>query len=126
MSNTPLSLSSCSIASSPDDEIDVDTGALRPFNFEPNITDKGSVSSSSNSGSSEQDEGNNLRIGNNIWCSCGHCKPTQISAESLCCRDTSEVPDEKFDGRILYYFISLPSIPIKLCKTNISLASATS
>jgi hypothetical protein len=47
------------------------------------------------------------------------CKPMQTSAEGLCCRDTSEVPDEKFDGRILYYFISLPSIPIKLCKTNI-------
>ena len=71
MSNTQLSLSSCSSASSPDDEIDVDTGALWPFNFEPNITNEGSVSFSSNNGSSEEDEDDNLHIGNNIWCSCG-------------------------------------------------------
>ena len=32
------------------------------------------------------------------WCVCGKCRPMQTFTESLCCRDTNEVPDDLFEG----------------------------
>ena len=112
ISNTRLSWASYSSASSSTNETDGDIGTLKPFSFDPDITDEGSVSTSNISGNSEEED-ENLRIGNNTWCPCDHCKLMQTSVESLSCKNTSEVLDENFDGRVLYYFIPLPSIPIK-------------
>ena len=100
MSNYQSS-SPCSSASSSDNESDVDLSTLRPFNFEPEIPAEELGDISSSSASEEEEVLEDLRIGNNTWCSCGgHCKPMQTSAESLCCKDTKEIPDELFDGRI--------------------------
>ena len=35
------------------------------------------------------------RAGNNNWCQCGgYCQPMDTDTESLCCRDTNEIPDD--------------------------------
>ena len=90
---------------SSDDIADVST--LRPFNFEPVMSkeeqEKLIISSSSSSDESENDDS---RIGNNEWCLCGgHCRPMQSYTESLCCRDTNEIPDEMFEGIVLTCFL---------------------
>ena len=49
--------------------------------------------------SDEDDE--KARIGNKDWCHCGLCRPMEIYAESLCCAETNEIPDEIFEGLFL-------------------------
>ena len=50
------------------------------------------VSSDSDNGNSDSEK---ERIGNTDWCVCGgKCRPMEDVTESLCCRDTNEVPDE--------------------------------
>ena len=38
------------------------------------------------------------RIGNTNWRQCGLCQPMESEAESLCCLNTNEVPDDYFKG----------------------------
>jgi len=40
-----------------------------------------------------------LRIGNVNWCICGKCEPMKTEAESFCCLDANEVPDEYFEDK---------------------------
>ena len=39
-----------------------------------------------------------LRIGNTDWCLCGRCAPMETHTESLCCKETNEIPEEYFEG----------------------------
>ena len=43
-------------------------------------------------------EATTKRIGNTNWRQCGLCQPMESEAESLCCLDTYEVPDDYFEG----------------------------
>ena len=46
----------------------------------------------------------NNRIGNSNWCVCGGiCKPMETYTESLCCRETNEIPKDFFKGEILTF-----------------------
>ena len=67
---------------------------LKPYDFEPNIKD---LPSDSNNQQKEKNE--NWRIGNTDWCICKKCQPMESEAESLCCLDTDEVPDDYFEGQ---------------------------
>ena len=67
---------------------------LKPYDFEPNIKD---LPSDSNNQQKEKNE--NWRIGNTDWCICEKCQPMESEAESLCCLDTDEVPDDYFEGQ---------------------------
>ena len=72
---------------------------LQPYDLEPTIPSS-EVSSSSNSDEGTSDsEQEKERIGNTDWCVCGgKCRPMESYTESLCCRETNEVPDEYFEG----------------------------
>ena len=39
------------------------------------------------------------RKGNTNWCLCGHCQAMGTEAESLCCRDTNDIPDNYFEEK---------------------------
>ena len=55
--------------------------------------------SNSDEGTSDSEQ-EKERIGNTDWCVCGgKCRPMESYTESLCCRETNEVPDEYFEGQ---------------------------
>ena len=61
-----------------------------------------SSSDLSSSSSSDTDGDKIERINNTDWCKCGgFCGAMKTNCESLCCRDTNEIPDEYFNGK--YY-----------------------
>lgn len=85
-----------------------DLSKLKPYSFEP------LVSSSSSDENEDTDDGNTRsvemkeinddniietrRIGNIDWCLCKCCKSMDSEAESLCCQETNEIPEEFFQG----------------------------
>ena len=65
------------------------------YDLEPTIPSS-EVSSDSDKGNSDNEE-EKERIGNTNWCVCGEkCSPMEMYTESLCCRETNEVPDDYF------------------------------
>ena len=89
------SSSSCESSESEDSLPDI--SRLKPYDFEPEIP----YAEEEQTPESEQSILTS-RIGNTHWCLCGECKPMETEAESLCCLDTNEVPDEYFEGK---YFL---------------------
>ena len=67
---------------------------LKPYEFETNIKD---LPNDSNNQQKEKNE--NWHIGNTDWRICEKCQPMESEAESLCCLDTDEVPDNYFEGQ---------------------------
>ena len=74
------------------DESIPDLCLLKTYNFEP------LVKKIPNNTDLESTEATTKRIGNTNWCQCGLCQPMESEAESLCCLDTNEVPDDYFEG----------------------------
>lgn len=89
------SSSSCESSESEDSLPDI--SSLKPYDFEPEIP----YAEEEQTPESKQSILTS-RIGNIHWCLCGECKPMETEAESLCCLDTNEVPDEYFEGE---YFL---------------------
>ena len=79
-----------------DDDSFPELSFLKPYDFEPLVDLDENENDLSNPKANEQGEPS--RIGNTNWCKCGNCKPMDSEAESLCCLDTNEVPDEYFEG----------------------------
>ena len=73
-----------------------DVTKLKPYDFEPEASssEEDNIDISNDDSSDEEKS----RIGNVDWCVCGKCRPMQTFTESLCCRDTNEVPDDLFEG----------------------------
>ena len=73
-----------------------DVTKLKPYDFEPEASsnEEDNIDISNDDSSDEEKS----RIGNVDWCVCGKCRPVQTFTESLCCRDTNEVPDDLFEG----------------------------
>ena len=67
--------------------------AKKKNDLEPRIPSS-EVSSASSSDTDEPEELE--RIGNINWCNCDRCFAMETNTESLCCRDTNEVPDVLF------------------------------
>ena len=44
------------------------------------------------------EEQQEFRTGHTNWCSCEKCKAMLTDEESLCCRDTNDIPDNYFQG----------------------------
>ncbi|XP_057296362.1 uncharacterized protein LOC130625322 [Hydractinia symbiolongicarpus] len=89
-------------SSSNEDENDdiPDLSTLRPFNFEPEFSLEELNKLGTCSSESDEEEDEVSRIGNNNWCQCGgHCRAMESYSESLCCRDTNEIPDNHFEGK---------------------------
>ena len=71
---------------------------LKPYDHEPIRKLSRSPSPSSESSSSDEEITEQTRIGNTKWCQCSNCMPMETYEESLCCRDTNDVPDDYFKG----------------------------
>lgn len=109
--------SSSEISSSDDSENDSDMdipelSTLKPYDHEPtrplSHSPSPSLSPPSSPESIENKEQEEVgRIGNTNWCQCGKCRPMETFEESLCCRDTNEIPDEKFQGYNFYVILRL-------------------
>ena len=95
------SSSSCESSDSEDSLPDI--GSLKPYDFEPEIP----YAEEEQKYERKQSILSLSRIGNTHWCTCGECKPMETEAESLCCLDTNEVPNEYFEGKFCVYFKSL-------------------
>ena len=79
------------------DESESDLSNLKGYDFEP-VCDPRPISPSTDEGELDEDTSDS-RIGNRDWCVCGKCEAMESSIESLCCKDTNEVPEELFEGR---------------------------
>ena len=82
-----------------DDESDsdsIDLANLRPYEFEPEISDGSSDGSAEDNNDSEEDDEEDdvatRRIGNIEWCSCGRCRSMTTYQESVCCKE--DVPED--------------------------------
>ena len=73
-----------------------DFNTLRPYDHEPTRILGRSPSPSVSPSKATKGAS---RIGNTEWCMCGKCQAMETEEESLCCRDTNEIPDEKFSGK---------------------------
>lgn len=82
--------------SSISDESQPDYSNLKGYDFEPEC-DPRPVSPSSDEGANTEDR-NDSRVGNRDWCVCGKCEAMKSATESLCCKDTNEVPEEFYEG----------------------------
>ena len=78
-----------------ENEESIDLSNIRPYQFEPEVSDQSSdnddeanVSDDTNSSDEEDD---NARIGNNTWCICKRCRSMSTYEESICCKE--DVPE---------------------------------
>ena len=85
-----------------------DLAVLKPYDHEPVCESALVIHVSEESSESESETEEQARIGNINWCKCGNCKPMKTYAESLCCQDTNEVPEENFAGTFFFsnYFLT--------------------
>ena len=78
-----------------------DVNNLKPYNMESRrstIDMSASWTDLSSENSSDEEDKKKERIRTTDWCTCGKCKKMLIYTESLCCRDTNEVPDDNYEG----------------------------
>ena len=88
-----------SLSSESDNDSFPDINKLKPYDLEPEIAcELSSSSSGDNISSSDSENDDDTRIGNTSWCLCGKCLSMSTDAESLCCRDMNEIPDDYFEG----------------------------
>ena len=96
------SYSSCSSDSENNGDIEYpNVFTLKPFDFEPEISleEQQQMPNDSSESDSNESPDEECRIGNTDWCKCGCCQPMQTYTESLCCKDTNEIPEKLFDGK---------------------------
>ena len=69
---------------------------LKPFDFEPAYPPSIQFLSDND----VDEEITDGRKGNTNWCLCGHYQAMGIEAESLCCRDNNDIPDNHFEKKV--------------------------
>ena len=89
-------------AESESESNDIDLSNLRPYEFEPEISD-GSYDSAEDSQSASSGEGNDddtniARIGNTEWCTCSRCRSMSTYEESVCCKE--DVSQDMLEGHL--------------------------
>ena len=77
---------------------------LKPYDFEPTVSDNQNTDREVSSSAMQTKEAEKERKGNLDCWFCGKCKAMSISDESLCCRKKNEVSDEILNG--VTFFIS--------------------
>ena len=81
---------------------DIDLSNLRPYDFEPEISDgsaeENDDSQSSSSGEENDDDTNVARIGNTDWCTCSRCRSMTTYEESICCKE--DVPKDRLGEHV--------------------------
>ena len=69
---------------------------LKPYDFEPACPPSIEFLSDND----VDEEITDGRKGNTNWCLCGHCQAMGTEAESLCCRDNNDIPDNYFEKKV--------------------------
>ena len=76
---------------------------LKPYDFEPTVSDNGNTDEEVSSSAMQTKRAEKERKGNLDCCLCGKCKAMSTNAESLCCREKNEVSDEILNGNFLHF-----------------------
>ena len=85
-----------SSSESDDETFNLETNELQPYAFEPLLDTEKQPTITEN----EMDRESQRRIGNTAWCNCGSCKAMESEEESKCCKDSDEIPEHYFGGKV--------------------------
>ena len=66
-------------------------GKLKPYDFEPTVSDNENTEGEVSSSAMQTKEAEKERKGTLDWCLCENCKIMSTNADSLCCREKNEV-----------------------------------
>ena len=75
---------------------------LKPYDFEPTVSDNENTDEEVSSSAMQTKEAEKERKGNLDWCLCGKCKAMSTNAESLCCHEKKELSDEILNNNFLH------------------------
>ena len=76
---------------------------LKPYDFEPTVSDNENTNGEISSSAMQTKEAEKEQQRNLDWCLCGKCKAMSTSAKSLCCRKKNELSDEILNGNFLHF-----------------------
>ena len=82
------------------EELCSDFSKLKPYSFEPIISSDEDEDPPIVTTFMEEKVVENSRVGNVDWCLCNCCKPMDSEVESFCCKETNELPEELFEGKL--------------------------
>ena len=105
MSDSRLLSSEASLSSS--DSLDLDSfsnfGELKPYNFEPTVSEIENTDREVSSSTMQKNKAIKEQRGNLDWCLCGKFKTLSTNAESLCCCEKNEILGEIPNGNFLHF-----------------------
>lgn len=85
---------------------EVELIGLEGYAFEPvmvvSSTDDESDRVAEEEEEEEEDDMNGKRKGNIFWCGCGRCRAMDTEVESVCCKEFSNIPPERYEGETNY------------------------
>ena len=76
---------------------------LKPYDFEPTVSDNENTNGETSSSAMQTKEAEKEQQRNLDWCLCGKCKAMSTNAKSLCCRKKNELSDEILNGNFLHF-----------------------
>ena len=103
MSDSSLLSSEASLSSSDLLDSFSNFDKLKPYDFEPTVSDNENADREVSSSAMQTKEAEKKRKGNLDWCLCGKFKAMSTNAESLCRREKNEVSDEILNGNFLHF-----------------------
>ena len=103
MTDSRLSSSEASLSSSDSLDSFSNFDKLKPYEFEPTVSDSVNTEGEISSLTMQTKEAEKEQKGNLDWCLCGKCKAKFTNAASLCCREKNEVSDEILNGNFLHF-----------------------
>ena len=103
MSDSSLLSNEASLSSSDSRDSSSNFVKLKPYHFEPTVSDNENTDGEISSSAMQTNEVEKERKGNLDWCLCGKCKVMSTNAESLCCRQKNEPSDEIINGNFLHF-----------------------
>lgn len=90
-----------------------DFSKLNPFNFEPLVRSSEDEYYSAEDShkvttkSKKKEMSKPTRLENLDLCKCKHCKIMETDLESVCCQELSEISDEKFEGKCIFFSFTI-------------------
>ena len=103
MSDSSLSSSDTSLSSSESLDSFSDFDELKPYDFEPTVSDNENTDGEVSSSNLQTKEAEKEQKGNLHWCFLGKSKAMSTNADSLCCREKNKVSDVSFNGNFLHF-----------------------
>ena len=75
---------------------------LKPYDFEPTVSDNENTDRKVSSSAMQTKEAEKEQKGHLDWHLCGKCKAMSTNAESLCCYEKKELSDEILNNNFLH------------------------